>query len=142
MPIFPLERQATAPSPGRPSPHPGTHWFIVMFLRLETRRIDQIRPPGCNLMKPKNPPPAIILKKCIPQNAAASQSPGQFRPHPANPRFIVVSLRSASGQTHGDGPLGHQLAMPSTPLKRRIFPLISVPTNRAAVPSPGRFAKH
>jgi hypothetical protein len=42
----------------------------------------------------------------------------------------VVSLRSASGRTHGNGPPGHQLAMASTPLKHRIFPLISVTTNR------------
>ena len=89
-----------------------------------------------------NPPPAIIPKKCTPQNAAASQSPGRFRPPPADPRLIVVSLRSASGRTHGNGPPGHQLAMTSTPLKHRIFPLISVATNRAAVPSPGRFAEH
>jgi hypothetical protein len=27
-----------------------------MFLRLETGRSDQIRPPGCNLMMPSNPP--------------------------------------------------------------------------------------
>ena len=32
--------------------------------------------------------------------------------------------------------------MPSTPPKRRIFPLISVATNRAAVPSHGQFAEH
>ncbi len=50
--IFPLERRADTPSLGRPSPHPNTHWFIVMFLRLETRRMNQICPPGCNLMKP------------------------------------------------------------------------------------------
>ena len=53
----------------------------------------------------------------------------------------MVSLRSASGRTHRNGPPGHQLAMASTPLKRQILPLISVATNRAAVPSPGRFAK-
>jgi hypothetical protein len=43
----------------------------------------------------------------------------------------VVPLRSVSGRTHGNGLLRHQLAMPSTPLKRRIFSLISVATNRA-----------
>ena len=50
--IFPLERRATAPSPGRLSPHPGAHWFIVMFLRLGTGRSDQIRPPSRNLTMP------------------------------------------------------------------------------------------
>jgi hypothetical protein len=55
LPIFPLERRATAPSPVRPSPHPGAHWFIVMFLRLDTGRSDQIRSPGGNVMMPKPP---------------------------------------------------------------------------------------
>jgi hypothetical protein len=52
LPIFPLERRATAPSPDRPSPHPGAHLLIVMFLRLATGRSDQIRPRGHNLMMP------------------------------------------------------------------------------------------
>jgi len=34
--IFPFERRSTAPSPSRPSPHPGGHWFIVVYLRLAT----------------------------------------------------------------------------------------------------------
>jgi len=50
--IFPLENGAVAPSPSRPSPHLGAHWFIVIFLRLATGWSDQIRPPGRNLMMP------------------------------------------------------------------------------------------
>ncbi len=50
--IFPLENRATAHSPGRPSPHHGGHWLIVIFLRLATGWSDQIHPPGRNLMMP------------------------------------------------------------------------------------------
>ena len=50
--IFPLGWRASAPSPSRPSPHPGAHWLIVMFLRLATGRSDKICPPSRNLMMP------------------------------------------------------------------------------------------
>jgi len=50
--IFPIERRSTAPSPGRPSPHPVAHWLIVMFLRLATGRSNKIRLPSSNLMMP------------------------------------------------------------------------------------------
>ena len=50
--IFPFENRATAPSPNCPSPHPGAHWFIVVYLRLATGQSDQSCPPGCNLMMP------------------------------------------------------------------------------------------
>jgi hypothetical protein len=52
LPIFPLERRASVPSPIYLSPHPGAHWFIVMFLRLGTGQSDQIHPPGGNLKMP------------------------------------------------------------------------------------------
>ena len=50
--IFHLEHRATAPSPGRPSPRPGAHLLIVVFLRLATGQSDRICPRGRNLMMP------------------------------------------------------------------------------------------
>ena len=89
-----------------------------------------------------NPPAGHNSKKMHTTKHSRFSVPWTIPPPPADPRLIVVSLRSASGWTHGNGPPGHQLAMASTPFKRQIFPLISVATNRATVPSPGRFAEH
>ncbi len=73
------------------------------------------------------PPPAIILQQCTPQNAAASQSPGRFRPHPANPRFIVVSLRSTSRRTlEMDRSVTNWLGFPP-PLSVKYSPLFPSP---------------
>ena len=79
-----FERRATAPSPGRPSPRPGGHWFIVVYLkasdRVERSNLSA-RSQFDDALKP--PPPAIIPKKCTSQNAAASPFPGRFSPHRA-----------------------------------------------------------
>jgi hypothetical protein len=85
---FPSERQADAPSPGRPSPHPVAHWFIVMFLRLGTGRSDQIRPPSCNLTMPEIPPAGHISEK--------------MHSTKRNPFFVPRAIQPQPSQTEVD----------------------------------------
>jgi hypothetical protein len=94
-------------------------------------------------MKPLNPPAGQKFdKNPLLKTMPPCHPPAVRAPAPRVRSLIVVFLMSSTGRCGLICPPGHQLAMPSTPLKRRIFPLISIATIRAAVPSPGRFAKH
>ncbi len=96
--------------------------------------------PGFNLSVPQNPTANNNSKKCTPQNAAASPFLGQFCQHPATQRLIVVLLRSVTGGTHCNGPLGHHLAMPYPPSQMLFSPLFFVDINGAAFPSYCQFS--
>jgi hypothetical protein len=53
----------------------------------------------------------------------------------------IPTVESAGGAIEMDRPITNCQCLPPPP-KRRMSPLISVATNRAAVPSPGRFTEH
>jgi hypothetical protein len=84
-------------------------------------------------------PPAIFCINSAEQNAAASPSPGRFRPRPAMSRLIVVCLRSETGRARRIWPASHLLVMTNHPPKRQIFVEFTRPQNGAAFPSPCRF---
>ena len=101
-----FENEAAAPSL---SQHPGTHWFIVINLRLATGRSNQSHPPVCNLMALK-PPASHNYEK---NNEHYKTQPTH---HPlCDLALIVACLRSTSGLTHWNGPPSHQLVIPSPP---------------------------
>ena len=52
----PSKINAATPSPGRSSTRPRVRSLIVVLLMSWTGRCGLICPPGCNLMKPLNPP--------------------------------------------------------------------------------------
>ncbi len=106
-------------SPGHPSPDPTVQWFIVLLLRLATRRNNQIQLPGCNMCLKTLP--AFFCINSPEQNAAAFQSPSQFHLCPAMLRLIMVCLRSETRRARQIWPASHLLIMTYHPPKCRVI---------------------
>ena len=101
---------ASDASPGRSSPRPRVHLFIVVLLRSATGRCGLNRPPGCKLRPLSYPPSPKILSKIPFKTRRRHAIPPPFQPPPSRALVDCCVLEVGDWVVRSNSPARSQIA--------------------------------